>query len=617
MHKYLSVRGKIIVVLILITLSGSTLFYFLPRASYKPIATIVIPRFAIMHKLDSLVIQIQGETAQAITSHEVHSTEYIEQYAAELELLKQESAPFLGEVDNEAVIFQTLFEQAEQIGKKSSEVIKAHQQTLSTLEGMETLNDDAHDLFAAYDLTITNLLQEGASEQTGGFDRELLQQIFLTKQFVESFYIIRLETIEYVANSETDAFVEREDELLKLDETLAELDAIIAANDSDFVLDSELIADFTQLRNRITAVSTDTVNTHRMTLDLLKELASLKLEFNDTLSIIQDKVEKSVEDGLKSLTITLLLIAVFVPVAASAMGLITANKILIRPLEQLTESVQKLGAGDMSTRIHVKNDDEIGRLGNTFNKMAAQLEINFSDSTKRINELQKTKARLETANLELEQFAYVAAHDLKSPLRAIANLAEWLEEDIDAAALTDETRRYLQLLHARVHRMESLIDGLRTYSRIGRINSNAEIVHTEKIVRAVVHYLDVPEQFTLKLPPDMPVFNTYPQDLEQVFFQLISNAVKYNHLPTAQVEVAWKEEDDFYIFTVSDNGPGIEPEYHNKVFSIFQTLETRDKVESVGLGLPLVKKLVEHHGGKVNMESAVGEGVTIHFSWPK
>ncbi len=616
MLKHLSVRGKMIMMLTLITVSASLITYLVPRASYKPIIDIIIPRLSITHKVDNLVLQIQEEMTQSIISNETSSIGHIELYIAELETLKKEAAPFLEKVDEDAVVFQTLFNQAEQISQKSYAIITAHQQTIEMLEGMKPLSDDARDLFATHDVSITNLLQEGTTEEDI-FDRKLLQQIFLTRQFIESFYAVRLETIEYIANSEDDAFEEREHELLKLDETLAELESIITANDSDFMLDTELIANFTQIRNRITAVSTNTVNTHKTTLGLLDELELLKFEFNKTSTIIQDKIEKSLGDGLKSLAITLLLIAIILPTSASTIGLIAVNKIIVRPLEQLSHSVQKFGKGDMSARVHIKSNDEISRLGNTFNQMAVQLQKNFSDATKRIDELQKTKDRLETANLELEQFAYVAAHDLKSPLRAIANLAEWLEEDIDDAALTDETRRYLQLLHARVHRMESLIDGLRTYSRIGRINSNAEIVHTEKIVRAAVHYLDTPEQFTLKIPPDMPVFNTYPKDLEQVFFQLISNAIKYNHRPTGQIEVTWKENDDFYLFTVSDNGPGIEPEYHNKVFSIFQTLETRDKVESVGLGLPLVKKLVEHHGGKVNMESAVGEGVTIHFSWPK
>ncbi|MEG4807140.1 PAS domain S-box protein [Microcoleus sp. F8-D3] len=230
--------------------------------------------------------------------------------------------------------------------------------------------------------------------------------------------------------------------------------------------------------------------------------------------------------------------------------------------------------------------------------------------------LAQTTNVLKKRNQELDQFAYVVSHDLKAPLRAIANLSSWIEEDL-SESMTEDTLHQMNLLRGRVHRMEGLIEGLLQYSRVGRIQVPSEMVKVENLLAEIIDSLAPPSGFEVKLEPGMPTLVTERLLLQQVFSNLISNAIKHNRAESGHVKISVKELDDFYEFSVEDDGPGIDPQYHDKVFVIFQTLEARDKVENTGIGLSLVKKIVEGQGGSISLESAEGEGATFRFTWPK
>ena len=230
--------------------------------------------------------------------------------------------------------------------------------------------------------------------------------------------------------------------------------------------------------------------------------------------------------------------------------------------------------------------------------------------------LAKTTNVLRKRNQELDQFAYVVSHDLKAPLRAIANLSSWIEEDL-SDSMTEDTLHQMNLLRGRVHRMEGLIEGLLQYSRVGRIEVPSEMVKVEKLLAEIIDSLAPPPGFEVKVEPGMPTFVTEKLALQQVFSNLISNAIKHNRSESGHVKISVKELDEFYEFSVADDGPGIAPQYHEKVFVIFQTLEARDKVENTGIGLSMVKKIVEGQGGTISLESAEGEGATFLFTWPK
>jgi signal transduction histidine kinase len=228
-----------------------------------------------------------------------------------------------------------------------------------------------------------------------------------------------------------------------------------------------------------------------------------------------------------------------------------------------------------------------------------------------------TLARLSRTNIELDQFAYVASHDLKAPLRGIANLAAWVEEDL-GSAVTPTAREHLSLLRGRVHRMEALIDGILHYSRAGRVQSTPESVDVGALVHESIELLAPAPQVAIDVAPNMPTLVTDRVPLQQVFLNLIGNAIKHSRRGDPQVTVGVSRTDGGEPdFSVTDNGPGIAPEYHERIFGIFQTLEARDKVEGTGIGLSVVKKIVEARGGRVAVESAPGRGATFRFTWPE
>ncbi|MDB4951471.1 MAG: domain S-box [Gemmatimonadetes bacterium] len=231
-------------------------------------------------------------------------------------------------------------------------------------------------------------------------------------------------------------------------------------------------------------------------------------------------------------------------------------------------------------------------------------------------ELARTAAALEASNRELDQFAYVASHDLKAPLRGIANLSQWIEEDL-AEHVTDEVRGHLELLRGRVHRMEGLIDGILQYSRAARVREKPERVEVGGLLDETLDLMAPPPEVQIRVQPGMPTVLAERLPLQQVFMNLVGNAVKHNRRPGAEVRVEWRDAGPAWEFAVADNGAGIAPEYHARIFGIFQTLEARDKVEGTGIGLSLVKKIVESRGGRVWVESREGAGATFRFTLRK
>jgi PAS domain S-box-containing protein len=229
--------------------------------------------------------------------------------------------------------------------------------------------------------------------------------------------------------------------------------------------------------------------------------------------------------------------------------------------------------------------------------------------------LAQTNYDLQKRNQELDEFTYVVSHDLKAPLRAIANLSEWIEEDL-GESLTEETCQQMNLLRGRVYRMEALINGLLQYSRVGRVEVPMTSVSVATLLAEVIDSLDPPATFTIKVSA-MPTLWTYGLLLEQVFSNLISNAIKHHPRLDGKIHVSSMDIGDFYQFTVADDGDGIVPKYQAKVFGIFQTLSARDQKENTGIGLSIVKKIVESQGGRIWLESQAGQGAAFHFTWLK
>lgn len=234
---------------------------------------------------------------------------------------------------------------------------------------------------------------------------------------------------------------------------------------------------------------------------------------------------------------------------------------------------------------------------------------------KKAEELAHLTQSLKRSNQDLDQFAYVTSHDLKAPLRAIANLSEWIEEDI-AEQLSEDSREHLQLMRKRVHRMGALIDGILQYSRAGRVQQ-LTTVNVGTLLSDLIEMLSPPPEIVITVDPEMPTLKIEKILLEQVFMNLLNNAIKYLQSSEPKINVSVKDAGKYYQFAVQDNGLGIAPEFHHKIWGIFQRLEARDKVEGTGVGLSIVKKIVESRGGTVWVESEWGKGATFYFTWLK
>jgi PAS domain S-box-containing protein len=239
-------------------------------------------------------------------------------------------------------------------------------------------------------------------------------------------------------------------------------------------------------------------------------------------------------------------------------------------------------------------------------------------SERKLVEEQKTRLMndLESANEELKSFAYVVSHDLKAPLRAIGALADWLSTDY-ADKFDDEGKEHMRLLVSRVHRMGNLIDGILQYSRVGRVREALVAVDLSRVVREVIDLLSPLPNVTISVETPLPTLVTEPTRMQQIFQNLFSNAIKYADKPQCAIRVACSAEDEYWKFSVTDNGPGIESRHFDRIFQLFQTLAPRDRIESTGVGLTLVKKIVEMYGGRIWIESVIGQGATFFFTLPQ
>ncbi|MBW8042524.1 MAG: PAS domain S-box protein [Planctomycetes bacterium] len=223
--------------------------------------------------------------------------------------------------------------------------------------------------------------------------------------------------------------------------------------------------------------------------------------------------------------------------------------------------------------------------------------------------------QVENINQELKDFAYIVSHDLKAPLRGIKTLAEWISTDY-ADKLDEQGKEQLNMLSSRVQRMHNLIDGVLQYSKVGREKVEGVRVNLNKLVSEVIDMLAPPENIEITVENELPVIECEETRIIQVFENLLSNAMKYMDKPQGRISIGCVRENDFWKFSVTDNGPGIEEKHLERIFQIFQTLSPRDEYESTGVGLAVVKKIVELYGGNIWVESKPGEGSTFYFTLP-
>ncbi len=371
------------------------------------------------------------------------------------------------------------------------------------------------------------------------------------------------------------------------------------------------------------------------------------------------------EEALASINIlrSVLWNIVFLSVTIVSLIAIVVARSITKPIISFEKAARQIAEGNLAGRVISESADEIGRLADTFNKMSeklaesyAKLEERVAEKTKELSKKNRQLEReverrtqteeklaayasevsdknraLESSNAELDDFAYIASHDLKEPLRGIHNYSGALIEDY-ADKLNEDGREKLTRMMVLTQRLEELINALLYYSRVGRVDLAVEEVGLADIINDVVESVHVSlkeKNVRLIIADNLPVLKCDRVRVRELFHNLITNALKYNDKPEPTVEIGMRLvqrtklpangiDTPIYVFFVRDNGIGIKEKHFDSIFKIFKRLHGRDKFGGgTGAGLTIVKKIVEKHGGRVWVESTYGTGTTFFFTLEK
>jgi len=288
-------------------------------------------------------------------------------------------------------------------------------------------------------------------------------------------------------------------------------------------------------------------------------------------------------------------------ILGTAIAIFIAHYISTR-IVRMVKMANEIAGGNYAVYMQEKGNSELSQLTRALNNMASILGSHI--------------AVLKRQKDEVDQFAHIVSHDLKAPLRGIDNVVTWIEED-HSFDLPPKVNEYLRLIKGRIIRAENLLKGILMYARAGREAPDREVVDVNDVLAEIRGDLGNFNGISLEIQKPMPTLFTQRVPLVQVFSNLIVNAFKYHDKKNGVVNVYWKEEGEYYHFFVSDNGPGIPESYHQKIFAIFQTLQERDTLESVGVGLAIVKKILDDRQLFISVTSEPGKGATFSFTWPK
>ena len=389
--------------------------------------------------------------------------------------------------------------------------------------------------------------------------------------------------------------------------------AITAWSQADSV-----ISGFIEIGNQLHAEISGGNPSQRRINELLDRIDPL----NARLTPFEDEFSNALGEGSRWLEHTVLRVLFIVALTVECTGLtlaITVSRGIQKGLKEILLSSRAVAKGDFSRKAKTFSKDEIGILASDFNKMAAELERLGRENQEVNSSLEKKvrqrTAQIESKNKELEQFAYVASHDLQEPLRTISAFVELLQQQYQGQ-LDENADKFLNYLLQASERMKTLIKDLLDYSRIGREKEPRQ-VDCNRLVQEVMADLDkiIEETGTTVHADALPVLQAYPTELKLLFQNLISNSIKFRKADQAPaIDIGSVRENGHWKFFVQDNGIGIEPQFLERIFIIFQRLHTRSEYEGSGIGLAHCKKIVELHGGRIWAESTPGKGSRFFFT---
>ncbi|MEU4551330.1 sensor histidine kinase [Micromonospora violae] len=338
----------------------------------------------------------------------------------------------------------------------------------------------------------------------------------------------------------------------------------------------------------------------------------------------REQAASNVRTG-SNVLVVLLIIAALVVVVAGVLLLLSLDRTVIRPLIGLVDQVREVAEGDYQHRIATTGPPEFVRLGEDVDAMRQKIAADLAEvraARERIewvnSQLQKQAEELTRSNRDLEQFAYVASHDLQEPLRKVASFCQLLQRRY-AGQLDERADQYIAFAVDGAQRMQRLINDLLAFSRIGRLTTGFVEVDLNKVMGDVAGQTEAARQYAdAELTwTELPVISGEEPLLTNLLANLVSNSIKFRrpdvppkvHVSARLVGVEWE-------ITCQDNGIGIEPEFADKIFVIFQRLHSKDAYPGTGIGLAIVKKIVEYHGGRVWVDTDVPEGTAIRFTLP-
>jgi len=341
------------------------------------------------------------------------------------------------------------------------------------------------------------------------------------------------------------------------------------------------------------------INSKEPSQERLDKLFSELTPLNKQLTHLEDNFSYTLGEGsrwLENLILKLLfIVALTVEITGLVLG-ISVSRGITKGLDEINRAAKKITKGDLSDRAAVYSKDEIGQVAMAMNQMTEQLVI---------------------SNKELEHFAFIASHDLQEPLRTISNYVGLFQKKYKGN-LDQDGDKYLGLILGATGRMQMLIKDVLDYSRIGHARE-LQTIDTNKLLEELLNDIEstVKESKARIIIEKLPVIQGYP-DLKSLFQNLVSNAIKFKK-PGAEPEIKISATDkgDKWLFTVRDNGIGIEKAYHEKIFTIFQKLHSIKEFAGTGIGLAHCKKIVELHGGEIWVESDLDKGSTFYFTIPK
>ena len=280
-------------------------------------------------------------------------------------------------------------------------------------------------------------------------------------------------------------------------------------------------------------------------------------------------------------------------------------KEVINKLKKVTNTLKAQEAGEKSTPVNPELDADklVDFIDNQIKEI---IEMNMQRDTLLSN--------LELKNQELSDYAHMISHDLKSPLRTINTLTSWFKEDYQSK-IDEDGNTTLKLITNNVEKMDELISGILNYSIISEAQTESYDVDLNVLLEEIISILFIPRHITVDIKNHLPIVKGDKFRLQQLFQNLIDNAVKYSDKPKSLIEIGIDDYDEFWRFYVKDNGQGIEKTYHDKIFQTFQKLDSDEN--STGIGLSIAKKIVSFYGGTIWIESVPNEGSTFYFTIEK